>query len=195
MGSWSHFADILMAYGYPLILPLAVIEGPVVAIVAGFLAAQGYLAWYWALGLLVGGDLIGDAIYYAVGRFGRVRLEGLGRRFGLSAERSRALADGLKHNSVKMLLVGKWTHAIGAGVLVGAGMLRLPLPKFLFVNLLATLPKCAVLLGLGYFAGSYQPLLARHAVIGSVLLFALGAACIAAIVRRGAVLWAGGGGR
>ncbi len=62
--------DFLIAHGGALILPLAVIEGPVVSIVTGFLAAQGCFSWYWALILLVCGDLIGDIIYYAIGRTG-----------------------------------------------------------------------------------------------------------------------------
>ena len=51
-----------------------------------------------------------------------------------------------------MLVIGKWTHTIGCVVLIGSGMLRLPLPRFILINLLATVPKSAVLFGIGYFA-------------------------------------------
>ena len=57
-----------------------------------------------------------------------------------------------------MLVIGKWTHSIGCVVLIGSGMLRLPLPGFILVNLLATVPKSAVLFGFGYFAGDDYPL-------------------------------------
>ena len=45
--------SFLIAHGSALILPLSVIEGPVVSILTGFLSAQGYFHWYWALCLLV----------------------------------------------------------------------------------------------------------------------------------------------
>ena len=90
----------------------------------------------------------------------------------------------LRQNAAKMLVIGKWTHAIGCVVLVGSGMLRLPLPRFLLVNLLATLPKSAVLFGFGYFASAYLPLLQRHAVATMFALCLLGAVAVALIMRR-----------
>ena len=60
----------LAAHGSMLILPVAIVEGPVVAVIAGALSAAGILDWPWALLMLVLGDLIGDCIYYAIGRYG-----------------------------------------------------------------------------------------------------------------------------
>ena len=158
----------LIAHGSALILPLAVIEGPVVTILTGFLSAQGYFDWYWALCLLVCGDLIGDLIYYWIGRTGRTPLAGLGRRLGAAPRRARpSCNDGLTHNAAKMLFIGKWTHSIGWLVLIGSGMLRLPLPRFMLVNLLATIPKSAVLFGVGYFAGDCYPLFEQHIRAGN----------------------------
>ena len=191
MQSWSPLADFLIAHGGLLLLPLAVIEGPIVSVIAGFLSARGYLDWYWALSLLVCGDLIGDVIYYWIGRSGRAPLAGLGRRF-MRAEPSAELTHGLRRNASRMLLIGKWTHSIGALVLMGAGMIRLNLAKFMLVNLAATLPKSGVLFGLGYFAWTYYPLLARHLLFGSVLLFLVGSAAILLILRRASVIWTDG---
>lgn len=192
MGSWAHLLGFLIEHGYALILPLAVIEGPILAIVAGFLSARGYLDWYWVLYLLVCGDLIGDFIYYWIGRFTRMPLAGLGRRYGLTAEKANDFERRLIQNSTRMLLVGKWTHAIGGVVLIGAGMVRLPLLRFMLVNLLGTLPKAAVLLAAGYFAGSYYPMFADHLVLGSLLLFVIGTTAVFLILRRRGDIKAGG---
>jgi len=194
MQSWSPLADFLIAHGSLLLLPLAVIEGPIVSVIAGFLSARGYLDWYWALSLLVCGDLIGDVIYYWIGRSGRAPLAGLGRRL-MRAEPSAELTHGLRRNATRMLLIGKWTHSIGALVLMGAGMIRLNLAKFMLVNLAATLPKSGVLFGLGYFAWTYYLLLARHLLFGSVLLLLVGSAAILLLLRRSSVIWTGGAGR
>lgn len=174
----------LIAHGSALILPLAVVEGPVVAIVTGFLAAQGYFDWYWVLPLLICADLIGDIICYWIGRAGIAPLGCVGRLVGVRGVPMPALQQELARNATKMLLVGKWTHTIGAVVLVGSGMLRLPLWHFILVNLLGTIPKCAVLFGFGYFAGDHYTLLERHALLATALLCALGIASIALILRR-----------
>jgi membrane-associated protein len=182
----------LIAYGSALILPLAVVEGPVVTVLTGFLCAQGYFDWYWALCLLVCGDVIGDVVYYWVGRTGGTPLAGLGRWLGVRGAALPALQRRLKQNADQMLLIGKWTHSIGGVVLIGSGVLRLPLPRFILVNLLATLPKSAVLFAVGYFAHAYYPVLEDHVVIGTIVLCGVGVAAIAMILRRRDGLGAGG---
>jgi membrane protein DedA with SNARE-associated domain len=175
---------VLAAYGSVLILPLSVIEGPVVSAATGFMSAQGYVRWYTAIGLLVAGDLIGDLMYYAIGYTGAGPLGWLGRRLGLHGTVSPELRRGLVENSAKMLLIGKWTHSIGFVVLIGSGMLRLPLPRFLIVNLIAAVPKIAVLFGCGYFAGDHYPFLERHYMITLLLLAALGGTATAFVLRQ-----------
>jgi membrane protein DedA with SNARE-associated domain len=178
----------LIAHGSALILPLAVIEGPVVAIVTGFLSAQGYFRWYWILPLLVCADVIGDVLYYWIGRAGLTRL---GRLLGIHGGLTPAFQQKLRHNASKMLLVGKWTHSIGGLVLVSSGMLRVPLPRFILVNLIATVPKSAVLFGIGYFTGDHYELFEQHYVLGTVALCVAGVASIALILRRTDSIWAG----
>src|SRR5208337_3698602 len=185
----------LIAHGSALILPLAVIEGPVVTILTGFLSAQGYFDWYWALCLLVCGDLIGDVVYYWIGRTGGSPLAGLGRWLGVRGAVTPELQHSLTHNAAKMLFIGKWTHSIGWLVLIGSGMLRLPLPRFILLNLLATVPKSAALFCVGYFAGNCYPLFERHYAIGTIALCAVGVAAILLVLRGADVIWAGGAGR
>jgi membrane-associated protein len=185
----------LIAHGSALILPLAVVEGPVVSVLTGFLAACGYFKWYWALCLLVCGDLTGDLICYWIGRTGGTRLAALGRRIGMRTIVTADLQRGLAHNAAKMLVIGKWTHSIGWLVLIGSGMLGVPLPRFILVNLLATVPKSAVLFGLGYFAGEHYPLFEQHVLLGTIALCAIGGAAILMVLWKTDGIWAGGAGR
>ncbi len=173
----------LIAHGSALILPLAVIEGPVVAIVTGVLAAQGYFSWYGVLPLLIGADLTGDVICYWIGRTGTF----LRRRSCMTP----AFQQRLVRNATKMLLIGKWTHTLGGLVLVGSGMLRVPLPRFILVNLIATVPKSALLFGFGYFAGDHYVLLERHVILATIVLSAVGMASFALIFRRTDSEWVG----
>jgi membrane-associated protein len=187
--------SFLIAYGSAMILPLSVIEGPVVTVLTGFLAAQGYFHWYWALCLLVCGDLIGDLIYYWIGRTGRTPLAGVARRFGLRRGVPAEVQAGLTHNAAKMLFIGKWTHSIGCFVLIGSGMLRLPLPRFILINLLATIPKSTALFCIGYFAGNCYPLFEQHYALGTIVLCAIGTVGIVLVLKRADGIWAGGTGQ
>lgn len=185
----------LIAHGSALILPLAVIEGPLVSIAAGFLSAQGYFDWLWVLGLLVCGDLIGDLIYYWIGRTGKTGLTRLLRRFGVRNAVNPELQRHLRDNATKMLFIGKWTQSMGVVVLVGSGMLRLPLAKFMLVNLLATLPKSALLFGVGYFASDDIRQFDQHPILSSLGLGLIGIAATVLVLRKTHVLGAGETGR
>ncbi len=180
--------SFLIAYGSALILPLSVVEGPAVSAATGLLSSQGYVGWPLAMTLLVCGDLIGDLIYYWIGRSGLTPLSAISRRLGLSEAFSPEFQRDLKQHSTKMLFVGKWTHAIGCVVLVASGMLRLKLSHFLFVNLLATVPKSGALFAFGYYAGNNIGFFERHAVLGSLLLGIAGVACVALILRQARVI-------
>lgn len=184
MNAWMPLTAFVMAHGCLLILPLAVVEGPVVSVVAGLLAARGDLDWFWGLAMLYSGDLIGDAMYYAIGRLGSLPLA----RLGVSRRFSPALHERLRGNTAKMLVIGKWTHSIGVVVLIGAGMLRVQFGKYLLVNTIATLPKSTLLFALGYFAWTWWAVIDRHLLLGLMLLSLLGSVAIGLVLRRGAPL-------
>ena len=185
----------LIAHGSALILPLAVIEGPLVSIAAGFLSAQGYFDWWWALCLLVFGDLIGDVIYYWIGRTGRTGITSVLRRVGVRSTVTAEMQRHLKEHATKMLFIGKWTQSIGVVVLIGSGMLHLPLPRFVLINLLATVPKSAVLFSVGYFVSGHYRLFGDHLALGTIVLGLVGVAAIALVLRRVDIIRAGGTGR
>jgi membrane protein DedA with SNARE-associated domain len=173
----------LVAHGTALILPLAIVEGPIVTLVTGFLSAQKFIAWYWAVAILLCGEVIGDLMYYWIGRTGATPLGFLGRRIGIRPPDAE-VQRGLTENATRMLLIGKWTHAVGFVVLVGSGMLRVPLPRFIVVNLLAATPKIALLFGLGYFAGKYYPYITHHAFIAALFLCVVGTGALLYVLWR-----------
>jgi membrane protein DedA with SNARE-associated domain len=176
--------DFIASYGLVLLLPLAIIEGPVVAILSGVLAAKGYFGWCPAVALLLLGDLIGDVLYYWFGRTGAAPLAGLAHRLGIERSVPPALQRDLASNATHMWLIGKWTHSLGFVVLVGSGMLRLPLGRFLAINLLASLPKIGLLFGLGYFTAGQYRFFERHAGVTVALLAVAGAVAITLVLRR-----------
>jgi membrane protein DedA with SNARE-associated domain len=69
-------------------------------------------------------------------------------------------------------------------VLIGSGMVRVPLARFLLVNLLATLPKIALLFGVGYFVGDHFLLLEDHSIVVAVTLGVAGLASMGWVLLR-----------
>lgn len=152
--SLAQVMQWLLHYKYFVLFPVMVVEGPIVTIIAGFLSSSGYLNIFVAYVVVVIGDLVGDSIYYAGGRWGRKRfVSRWGRYVGVTIERIMQLQEYFAKHKAKTLIVAKLSHAIGAPVLVAAGVANVPYWQFVGINFLATLPKSLVLLLIGFYFG------------------------------------------
>jgi membrane protein DedA with SNARE-associated domain len=163
---------LIAANGLLLMAPLAVIEGPIVTVIAAYLASLGLLDLRAVIVVAVLADLVGDTILYFVGRNGLGGLPGRWRtRLGMPAERVERLADHFRRKGGRTLVVGKLTHSAGAAVLVAAGTARMPFGAFLLFNLVATVPKVLVFAALGWVFGSAYSQVDHWIFVGSSLLF------------------------
>lgn len=135
-----------------------VAEGPIVAVVAGFLVSLGRLDITTTYVLAVTADLVGDTLYYIAGRIGSDRfLERWTSRTLDVRGRFEKLRDRFDRQVGTTLLMGKLTHGVGGLILLTAGVVRIPFAPFFWFNLLGTLPKSLFLLLVGYYFGhSYQ---------------------------------------
>jgi len=146
--------SLLGAHPYLLLFPLVMLEGPLVTLYAGFLVSAGLMSWPLAYALAVTADLTGDTFYYILGRFGhRPRIRYFLAHLGLTERRLARLEEALSKNLAKGLIVAKIADFTAIPVLVAAGLARIGYGRFLAWNLVATLPKSALLMALGYFFG------------------------------------------
>lgn len=159
MPSFSLEASIalLSTWGYAILLPLAIVEGPIVGIFAGFLVSLGQMNWLVVFLVLFAGDMIGDVIYYYIGRWGHGPwAHRLAARFGMTPERLERFDAAFHTHATKILLINK-TQALGSLTLYYAGAVRMPMGKFLWVNAVGTIPKVALFQVAGfYFGESYR---------------------------------------
>jgi membrane protein DedA with SNARE-associated domain len=148
---------LLSTWGYAVLLPLSIVEGPIVGIFAGFLVSLGQMNWLIVFLILFAGDMIGDVIYYYVGRWGHGPwAHRLAARFGMTPERLEKFDAAFQKHAVKILLINK-TQALGSLTLYYAGAVRMPMLTFLWVNTVGTIPKAALFLAVGYYFGeSYR---------------------------------------
>jgi len=144
----------LAQYRYAILFPLVVIEGPIVTVLAGFLASLGQLNLFICFPLILVGDVLGDLFMYAQGRWGgKPAVARWGHHFGIKPEMIVRLEEHFKNHPGKTLLFGKISHFFGGPVLIAAGMARMPLSEFLWFNVLGTIPKSLILLFVGFYFG------------------------------------------
>jgi membrane protein DedA with SNARE-associated domain len=152
--TFQQMIDWLLAYRYLVLFPIMVIEGPIVTIIAGFLASLDLLNVYVVFGVIIVADLTGDFIYYAIGRWGR---EGFinrwGKFIGLNAGKVEKVEAHFSKHRKKTLILGKLSHAVGMPILVAAGIAKVPVWEFFWLNLAATVPKSFIFLFIGYHFG------------------------------------------
>ena len=140
-------------YGYWVLIPIAVIEGPAITMVAGALVAAGQMDGVTACVLLVLADLVGDLLYYALGRYGHGPLAGrISKWLKVTPEKLARLEQRFRANDWKLILIGK-TQGLGSIILYFAGASRMPFGRYMALNLLGTVPKVIIFELIGYFLG------------------------------------------
>ena len=178
MFTLENLLQLIQSHGLWLLVPFAIIEGPIVTVIAAYIARMGYLNVYAVYVVCVISDLIGDAMYYGIGRLGPAFLpERWLRRLGMTEARQLTLGAHFATKGGRTLLFGKWTHSTGLPIMLASGMARMNFASYMWWNLLGTVPKTAVFVALGYFIG--QAYASIDTYIARVSLGLLGVALVA----------------
>lgn len=159
--------DLVLAwlahYRYFVIFPLAVVEGPIIMILSGFLVSLGTLGFFTTYIILVIGDLTGDSLYYALGRFPGLKLApAVIAKLGLTHHHIARLDYHFKNHPKKIFSFGKISQGFGAAPLFVAGLVKFPFTKFMMYNSVITLVKSFLLLLVGYYFGRAYHSLGRY---------------------------------
>jgi membrane protein DedA with SNARE-associated domain len=171
-GYLGVFVALLAAgFGFPLPEELPVLT-------AGVLVGHGDtdLRWWVMLPVCVIGVVIGDGVLYSAGRFGgeRILTHAWVRRL-IPPERRAQIEKNFRDRGIMILLTARLTPGIRGPVFMMAGMLRVPVGRFLLADGLYALPGVNVLFWLGYFltdqvlevfhsAEKYRPVIAFGAL-------------------------------
>lgn len=144
----------LISHGYFVFLIIMIIEGPIVNTVAAFASSLGYFNVWIIFLLAVLGDLIGDLIYFYIGKFGRAFvLDKYGHHVGLTKERTLYIEKNLHKHFLKTLLIVKLTPFLASAGLIIVGASKVKVLKFIFGTLLITIPTCIFFTTVGYYFG------------------------------------------
>ena len=152
----QEIAQLIIQYRYWVLIPFAVIEGPIVAFIAGTLASLGYFSLTVLLVLFFARDMIMDGFWYCLGYFGwqtalAKRMLGKLKVQESHLDEVRKLWDA---HPARTMFIGKLSYGIAAAFIVVAGMVRFSLRKFFSYGALVAVVQYFTLILAGYFFGN-----------------------------------------
>lgn len=171
----AEIGALIRDYGLLVIAPLALLEGPLVSVASGYLAKAGLVPLQRVFAVLVLADLAGDLVLYWIGRQGRagLALPWLAR-IGVTRRRLSGALRAFRRNGGRLLVLGKLTHSAGFAVLLAAGMARMPVARFLVLNTVATVPKTAACVAVGWWFGAVTDRVGHWLAGGALLVLGFG---------------------
>ncbi len=150
----DHIVNLLIQYKYLILFPLAIVEGPILAVIAGFLCTSGFLNPLYVLPVIVLGDIIGDSICYSLGRWGMPKFfRKIGYRFGLGPRQIERAKKYFDANPGTTISLSKITLGIGVAGIYLAGNARVPYKKFIRISLATSVLQYLIYLSIGLFFG------------------------------------------
>ncbi len=148
--------QFLTDYGYWVILPLMIIEGPIVTILAAFMATQGIFDVRVVLVLSIIGDITGDIMLYAVGRvWGMTFVRRVGKYMGITESLVLKMKVFFERHGGKTIFSVKSTTGLCWATWVAAGIVKMNFGKFVWYSFLGGIVWSAFLVFMGYFFGEF----------------------------------------
>jgi membrane protein DedA with SNARE-associated domain len=147
---------LIIQYKYWILIPLSFIEGPIVAFVAGTLAAVGLFNIYWLALLFFVRDMGLDALYYGVGYWGGKSPFALRmlRKIGITNDHLETVRGVWEKRPFVTMFIGKLAYGIATAFIIAAGTVRLPLRYFFGYGFVVAILQYGLLLVGGYYLGS-----------------------------------------
>jgi membrane-associated protein len=154
----DQIIHLLIQYKYFVLLPLAIIEGPILAIIVGFLCTNGFLNPLIALPVIVLGDIIGDSICYSFGRWGVppfIRV--FASWIGMEKSQITGVRSIYDTYPERVILLSKMTLGVGVAGIYLAGLYKVPYKIFIRICLFTSFCQYIMYLGIGWLFGhAYQ---------------------------------------
>lgn len=154
---------LITKYGYFILFPLAIVEGPTITIIAGLLVFLGILNIFLVYIILLAGDIIGDSLMYLIGRLSSsVFFKWIGSRFGVTDSKVERIKKYFSKHGNKAIALSKYIHGIGIVGLITAGSLKLSYRRYILTCFVATLIQSAILLTVGILFGHAYAQLSKY---------------------------------
>jgi membrane protein DedA with SNARE-associated domain len=141
-------------YGYWIILPLMIIEGPVATIIAAMLASAGVFNVFVVFTFSMLGDIIGDVLFYLAGSvWGMGFVRRVGKYIGITEGLVLKMENYFKNHGGKTIFLVKSTTGLCWATFTAAGVVKMNFWKFLRYSALGGVVWSGFLVLMGYFYG------------------------------------------
>jgi len=149
-------ALILLKYRYLVLIPLAAFEGPLIALVVGFLVSTGVLNLWISYAIMIAGDIVPDSLFYAIGYYGSQTrfVQRMLSKSSLFRDHFPIVEKMWNEHGRKTMFFGKLAYGMALPFLVSAGMVKMPFKKFIRYAIPITLFQYAPIMAIGYFLGN-----------------------------------------
>lgn len=150
----QNIFQFLQSYGYAIMLPLMIIEGPVATLAAAILASLGAFNVWLVLALSVIGDMVGDVILYGLGyHYGMRFVRRIGKYVGITEKLVLRMEKYFKRHGGKTIFAVKSTTGLCWAAFTAAGIVKMDFKKFIKNSFYGGIVWSGFLVFMGYFYG------------------------------------------
>ena len=175
----QEIVQFLSEYGYVILLPLMIIEGPIVTIIGAFMASVGFFNVWIVLILSILGDLIGDLLFYGAGyKWGMTFVNHVGRHIGITRKLVLRLEKFFVTHGGKTIFMVKATTGLCWATFVAAGIVKMPLKRFVMFSFFGGVMWSGFLVGIGYFFGYLYEQIAYYITYAGWVIFGIAVAVL-----------------
>jgi membrane-associated protein len=159
----------LEGLSYFIIFLIFIAEGPIVNFAAAFASSLGFFNVFIILVLAITGNIVGDTMYYFIGKFGKKGIIDKFVRKSFNSSKIKRLNKYLQNNPGKTLTVIKLTPAFPIPGLILAGAANMKFTTFVFYSILISAIQCSFITVLGFYSGAAFSLIFEYFRYGSYL--------------------------
>jgi membrane protein DedA with SNARE-associated domain len=152
----QHIASLIIEYRYWILVPFAIVEGPIVAFISGTLASLGYFNIFVLMVFFFARDMIMDAAWYYLGYFGyrTAFIKRMLAKMNIQESHIKDVHELWDKYPARTMFIGKLSYGIAAAFVAVAGVVKMSLTKFFSYGALVAVVEYGGLLLVGYFFGN-----------------------------------------
>jgi membrane-associated protein len=152
----SFLINLIQIHGYLFLFFLMILEGPVITMIAGFIASFGILNIHYLIILATLGNFIPDLMFFSIGKFSRIKkIENFLYNLGMTKARMIKIERNLKKHPIKSIVIIKLTPILAIpGIIVAGFMKSSSLKKFAIISLITNIISAFVFLSIGFYSGA-----------------------------------------
>ncbi|MBI2623074.1 MAG: VTT domain-containing protein [Candidatus Liptonbacteria bacterium] len=172
--SFAATTDWVLSHGYVVMFFGMLVWGPPVTAAGAFGAALGYFNLWVVFALSLATNLLGDAVFYAIGFWGHQEfIARYGKYVGITHSRLKVSKKLLTENLGKAMTISKLVPLLALPGLVTAGVVKVPLRPYIWWAIVIAVPSSLVYLLVGYYFGAAYDTAERYLRLGGIVIAAL----------------------